>query len=329
MRSYILRRLALLTGIIFVISVGSFMLIRLLPGDLGTILLGFANTPANKKELFARLGLDKPLVEQYLIWMSHVLQGDLGKSYVSGKSINSIIGKAIPIDLEIIFLSQLLALAVALPMSMKASRKPNGLFDRISNALSFGFLSIPAFVLVVYLVVIFGLVLHVPHTVPGSFEPIPGIKLLFHEPAKYFDKWRLNLLAMIVPAITGAIGSLVIYFRTLRSDLIANLQEEFITMARSKGLSSRRIMWRHALRPSSVALLSTLGINIGTAIAGGFVVQSFMGLPGLGQILVASMSSTDYIVIQSIVLVTATAVVVINFAVDFITTLIDPRIARD
>ena len=329
MRSYILRRLALLIAIVFVISVGSFLLIRLLPGDLATVLLGFANNPENRRQLYKQLGLDKSLVQQYLIWMGHVLQGDLGKSYLSNKSINSLIGRALPIDLEIIALSQILAFGFALPMAMKAARKPNGLFDRIANSFSFGLLSVPAFVLVVYLVLFISLQFKVPHTAPGSFQPMPGFSLLFDSPAMYFDEWRINLLSMTIPALTGAIGSLVIYFRTLRSDLIANLQEEFITMARSKGISRRRIMWRHALRPSSVALLSTAGINIGNAIAGGFVIQIFMAIPGLGQMLVSAMSSGDYIVIQSVVFVTATSVVVINFLVDFITTLIDPRIARD
>lgn len=329
MRSYVLRRLALLIGIVFVISVGSFFMIHLLPGDLATVILGAANTPHNRKILYAQLGLDKGLLQQYLTWMGHVLQGDLGHSFVSRESINSIIGHAIPIDIEMIVLSQIVAFSLAIPLAMKAARKPNGIFDRLANGFSFGMLSVPSFILVVYAVLFIALILRVPNTGPASFTRMPGFGMLFDNPAEYFDTWRLNLLSMVIPTLTGAIGAFVIYFRTLRSDLIATLQEEFITMARSKGLRRRRILWRHAFRPSSVALLSTAGINIGNAIAGGFVTQFLLAIPGLGATLIAAITTQDYILIQGIVFVVATAVVSINFLIDFITTLIDPRIARD
>jgi len=328
-RSYVLRRLILLVGIVFVISLGSFFMIHLLPGDLATVILGVANTPENKKILYAQLGLDKGLVQQYLTWISHIIRGDLGHSFVSRESINTLIWHAIPIDIEMIVLSQILAFATAIPLAMRAARKPNGLFDRISNGLSFGLLSVPSFILVVYAVLFVALILKIPNTGPASFTRMPGFGLLFDSPAEYFDTWRLNLLSMVIPTLTGSIGAFVIYFRTLRSDLISNLQEEFITMARSKGLRRRRILWRHAFRPSSVALLSTAGINIGNAIAGGFVTQYLLAIPGLGATLIAAITTQDYILIQGIVFVVATSVVTINFLVDFLTTIIDPRIARD
>lgn len=329
MRSYVLRRLALLVGILFVISVGSFYMIRLLPGDLATVILGAAKTPETEKQLFAQLGLDKGLIQQYLTWMGHVLQGDLGTSFVSNESINSVILRAIPIDIEMILLSQLVAFGLAVPLAMKAARRPNGLFDRLANGFSFGMLSVPSFIMVVYAVLFIALILKVPNTGPASFTRMPGFGLLFDNPGEYFNTWRLNLLSMVIPTLTGSIGAFVIYFRTLRSDLIATLQEEFITMARSKGLRRRRILWRHAFRPSSVPLLSTAGINIGNALAGGFVTQYLLAIPGLGATLIAAITTQNYILIQGIVFVVAATVVTINFLVDFVTTLIDPRIARD
>jgi len=154
MLKYFTKRLVALVLIIIAISIGSFYMIHLLPGDLATMILGVGNTPENKKRLFAQLGLDKGLVEQYFTWMSHVVQGDLGKSYITGESINSSIAKALPIDLEMIFISQILAFAAAIPLAMKAAKKPNGLFDRFSNALTFGLLSIPSVIIVVYLVLL-------------------------------------------------------------------------------------------------------------------------------------------------------------------------------
>ena len=326
---YIAKRLAALVVIIFAISVGSFYMIHLLPGDLATAILGIGNTPENKRQLFKQLGLDKGLVEQYFTWLGHVLQGDLGKSYISGTSINSTMAKALPIDVEIIVISQLLAFAGAIPLAMKAAKKPNGIFDRVSNGLTFGLLSIPSFIIVVYLVLIVAIKLHVPGTGPASFTRWPDWSLLTNDTGLFFTTLKDNLMSLLIPALTLSIGSFVVYFRVLRSDLISTLQEEYITMARSKGLEQRRILWRHAFRPSSVALLGTAGINIGGLIAGGFVVQYLLAIPGLGSLLVASISLKDYLVIQSTVFVVAVSVIVINFIVDFITTLVDPRIARD
>jgi len=326
---YFTKRLVALVLIIIAISIGSFYMIHLIPGDLATMILGTGNTPENKKRLFAQLGLDKGLVEQYLTWMSHVLQGDLGKSYITGESINTSIGKALPIDLEVIVISQILAFAGAIPLAMKAAKKPNGLFDRMSNGVTFGLLSVPSFIIVVYLVLLIALKLHVPGTGPASFTRFPEWGWILSHPQMFFTTLKDNVMSLLIPSLTLSIGSFVVYFRVLRSDLIATLQEEYITMARSKGLSRRRIMWRHAFRPSSIALLGTAGINIGGLIAGGFVVQYLLSIPGLGLLLTSSINLQDYLVIQSTVFVVAVAVIVINFAVDFITTLIDPRIARD
>ncbi len=326
---YFTKRLVALVLIIIAISIGSFYMIHLLPGDLATMILGAGNTPENKKRLFAQLGLDKGLVQQYLTWMSHVLQGDLGKSYITGESINTSIGKALPIDLEVIVISQILAFACAIPLAMKAAKKPNGLFDRMSNGVTFGLLSVPSFIIVVYLVLIIAIKWHVPGTGPASFTRFPEWGWMLSDTGLFFTTLKNNLMSLLIPSLTLSIGSFVVYFRVLRSDLIATLQEEYITMARSKGLSRRRIMWRHAFRPSSIALLGTAGINIGGLIAGGFVVQYLLSIPGLGSLLVASITLQDYLVIQSTVFVVAVAVIVINFAVDFITTLVDPRIARD
>ena len=327
--NYIVKRLVALVLIVFAISIGSFYLIHLLPGDIATVILGTGNTPENRRLLYKQLGLDRSLVIQYLKWMGNILHGNLGTSYVSHGSINDIIWQSLPVDIEMITISQIISFALAIPLAMRAAKRPNGLFDRISNGLTFGLLSIPSFIVVVFLVLIIAIKLQVPGTGPGAFVAMPGISQFFSTPGEAFSLLWQNLRSMLIPALTLSIGSFVVYFRVLRSDLIATLQEEFITMARSKGLERRRIMWRHAFRPSAVALLGTAGINIGGLLAGGFVVQYLLAIPGLGKTLIQAIQLQDYLVIQSTVLVVAVSVIVINFIVDFITTLVDPRIARD
>jgi len=332
--AYVGKRLVVFVVVLFVISVGCFSLIHLLPGDPVAAILGTGNTPQNRAVLMRQMGLDKSFVVQYATWLRNLFHGSFGYGFTQtgGKySINHEIGQAFPIDVEMIILSQILAFAAAVPLAMRASRKQGGWFDRAANGGSFALLSIPSFVMIVYIVKLVAETLHVPGTAPAAFSQnfLPGLGQFFSQPGTSFAILGHNVMALLIPAITLAIGSFVIYFRVLRSDLIANLQEEFITMARSKGLSRRRIMWRHALRPSSVALISTAGINIGSLLAGGFVVQYVMSIPGLGYAFTNAITTKNYLLIQSIVFIISVSILIITFSVDFLTAVIDPRIARD
>ena len=306
----------MLVGIVFIISVGAFYLIHLLPGDPAAVILGTGDTPENRARLFKELGLNKPILEQYFVWIKNVLRGNLGTSFISQTSVWSTIKAALPIDVEIIVLSQILAFAVAIPTAMISARKPDGPLDRLLGATSFTLLSIPSFVIIVLLVLFIAIKLGVPHTGVSSYVSLG-------------QDWVVNLESLALPSFTLALGSFVVYYRVLRSDLIATLQEEYITMARSKGISQRRIMWRHAFRPSSVALLGTAGVNIGGLLAGGFIVQYLLSIPGLGYTLIQSIGLSDYLVVQGIVLVVAVGVILINFAFDLIINIVDPRISRE
>lgn len=313
---YVARRLVLMVGIIFVISVGAFYLIHLLPGDPATVILGGGDTPQARAALYKQLGLNRGIVIQYFVWLNHVLHGNLGTSFITDESVVSTIKSAFPIDVEMIILSQILAFAFAIPLAMRSAQKPNGRLDKTASAGSFTLLSIPPFIIIVFLVLIVAVKLKIPNTGPASYVSLG-------------QDWVVNLESMVLPAVTLAIGSFVLYYRILRSDLISTLQEEFITLARSKGISRRRIMWRHAFRPSSVALVGTAGVNIGGLIAGGFVVQFLLQIPGLGFTLIDAINQSDYLLVQGIVLVISVSVVLINFLFDFLITIIDPRIARD
>ena len=154
----------MLIGIVFVITVGAFYLIHLLPGDPATVILGTGDSPANRAKLYQQLGLNKPIIEQYFVWIKNVLHGNLGTSFISETSVWSTIKAALPIDVEIIVLSQILAFAFAIPTAMRSARKPDGVLDRILSAGSFTLLSIPSFVLIVVLVLVIAIKLGVPHT---------------------------------------------------------------------------------------------------------------------------------------------------------------------
>jgi peptide/nickel transport system permease protein len=309
------KRVVLLIIIIFFVSAAAFFLVHLRPGNPTVTILGPNDTAHNAALLNHQLGLDKPLFQQYLTWITHVFQGNLGQSYTTHQTTVSIIAQAFPIDVELIVISQAMAFAVAMPMAMIASRRPNRLFDQTANSTTFGMLALPPFIVAPVLVLLFAVHWHI-FPGPASYVPLSQ------------NVWT-NLDAMLLPSIVLAMGSIVVYFRLLRNDLISTLQEDFITMARSKGLSDRRIMWRHALRPSSISLLASAGVTIGALIAGTFVVEVLLQLPGLGFELVSSINQDDYTVVQGITLFVAVAIVLINFIIDFLFTIIDPRIARD
>ncbi len=315
MTRYIIKRLVLLVIIIFFVSVAAFFLVHLLPGNPAITILGPNATAQNVATVNRELGLSKPLWQQYFIWLGNVFEGNLGQSFTTHQTTTSIISEAFPIDIELIIFSQIIAFAIAFPMAMTAARRPNRLFDQMSNSTTFALLALPAFVIAPVLVLIFAVHWHV-FPGPASYVPITQ------------DFWS-NIHTMLLPSIVLALGSIVVYFRLLRNDLISTLQEDFITMARSKGLSDRRIMWRHALRPSSISLLASAGVTIGTLITGTLVVEELLQLPGLGYQLISSVSQDDYTVVQGITLVVAIAIVLINFVFDFIFTIVDPRIARE
>jgi peptide/nickel transport system permease protein len=306
----------MLAGIVFVITVGAFYLIHLLPGDPAVVILGTGDSPLNRTKLFAQLGLNKPIYEQYFVWMGNIIHGNLGTSFISQTSVWGTIKSALPIDLELMVISQILAFATAIPLAMRSAKKPDGWLDRILSAGSFTLLSIPSFIAIVLLVLFVAIDLGVPHTGVSSYVGLS-------------TDWIGNLESLSLPSLVLAVGSFVVYYRVLRSDLIATLQEEYITMARSKGISQRRILWRHALRPSSVALLGTAGVNIGGLLAGGFIVQYLLDIPGLGYTLISAIGLSDYLVVQGIVLVVCVGVILINFFFDFVINIVDPRISRE
>ena len=309
------KRSVALVAILFLVSLGTFFLVHLLPGNPAITILGPNSTAHNVAVLDRQLGLDQPIWQQYFIWLGNVLRGNLGQSFVTHETVVSTIANAFPIDLELVVISQLMALAVAVPLALVAARRPNKPFDRGATAGTFALLAMPPFIVAPILVLLFAVDTHI-FPGPASYVPLGQ------------NFWS-NIHTMLLPSIVLAIGSIVLYFRLLRNDLIATLQEDFITMARAKGLSDRRILFRHALRPSSVSLLASAGVNIASLLAGAFVVEYLLQLPGLGYTLVVSIDQDDFVTVQGIVLVVAVAVVLVNFIVDFLFTVVDPRIARD
>jgi peptide/nickel transport system permease protein len=317
---YLLQRLLTLLVVVFLVSVFCFLLVKMLPGDPVSLILGPSGDPSQRAAINKLLGLDRPLALQYWTWLTNVVQLNFGNSPISGQAIAPIIGRAYRLDFEIIILSQIFAFLIAIPLAVYASRRPGGALDSSATTVTFAFYCLPAFILIIWFVQLFTQTWHLLPG-PGS-DPYPVGGSLPSE------VWT-NLRVLFLPAIVVSIGSIALYYRLLRSEMGATLQEEFIAVARAKGLTTRRILWRHALRPSSVPVLTSMGNNIALLLTALFIVEDKMGLySGAGYNLVAAISQKDYLLIQAMALVIAITVVIVNFAIDLITTFVDPRIAR-
>jgi peptide/nickel transport system permease protein len=311
MFGFIARRLLYLLPVLLAVSLLTFLIASLLPGDLAYVILGDQATPEKVEALRQDMGLDQPLWWRYLGWLGHVLQGDFGRSFRTGQTVLRAVVERFPVSFELMLLAEIAALAVGIPLAIACAVKSGSAFDRFMTGSAFGMLSVPTFLSAILLIYLFAVQLHwLPATgyVPFSEDPIG------------------NLRCFVLPALTLALAEWPVLMRVLRSDLIATLQEDFIAMARAKGLKPSRILLVHALKPSSLTLVTVTGINIGRLIGGTVIVEQIFALPGIGRLLVGAITTRDLIILQGVVLVVAFGYVLMNFIVDMLYAVLDPRI---
>jgi peptide/nickel transport system permease protein len=318
----IVRRLVQLAVVLLIVSFFAFCLVRILPGDPTKTIIPFG-TDTQRAQLKKDLGLDEPFFTQYFDYLGNVVQGDFGHQYSTNTPVSQLIDQSLPVSLELIIYAQILALVIAIPLGVIAAYRAGTRTDAAINTSSFAMLALPNFVLALLISYFLGAKLKILPTggyAPGWLDPL-------------FDGSRHvelsdHLQFMFWPAVALAVGQIAVYMRLLRSDMVATLQENFITMARAKGISNRRILWRHALRPSSLTLLTVAGLNIGTLIGGAIVVEVIFNVPGMGEKIYQAVVANEYVELQSYILVFAFLFVIVNFVVDALYAVLDPRIRR-
>jgi peptide/nickel transport system permease protein len=311
MAKFIGRRLLYLLPVLLAVTLLTFLISSLLPGDLAYTILGDQATPEKVAALRAQLGLDRPIWEQYGIWLWGVLHGDLGRSFRTGETVLAAVTDRLPVSLELMVIVVLAALLIAIPLGVLCAVKSGSALDRFFTGLAFGKLSLPSFMVAILLIYLFAVELNwLPATgwVPFAEDPLG------------------NLRSFILPALTLAFAEWPVLMRVLRSDMIATLQEDYIAMAKAKGLRPARILLVHALKPSSLTLVTVAGINIGRLIGGALIVETIFALPGIGRLLVGAIYARDFIILQGVVLFVATGFVMVNFIVDMLYAVLDPRI---
>ena len=322
------RRLLQLVVVVLLSTLFAFSLLRLFPGDAADATIPYG-TAAQKAQFRKDNGLDKPFLEQYGTWLGNLLQGDFGKDYQSNTQVADKLQAALPVSIALMLYAQIIALAVAIPLGVFTAYKVNTKSDKAINAGAFALLALPSFVLALALAFLVGVKwkpdipligqLQVSGYSPGWLEP------LFGQPGGDLGP---HIATMLLPAISLAAGLIAVYMRLLRSDMIATLQENFITMARAKGLTDRRILWRHAFKPSSLTLLTVAGLNFGTLIGGALAVEIIFQIPGLGTLIYQAINARQIVELQSYIAIIAIGYVLINFVVDALYVVLDPRIRR-
>jgi peptide/nickel transport system permease protein len=307
------RKLLHLIPTLLVVTFVTFALLNLLPGDVTLELLGSDATPSAIARARAELHLDDPLMVRYLRWLGQALQGNLGHSFVTGEPVMTALAKSLPVSIELMALSLLLSLSLAVPAGLLAAYRAGQFIDKLLSALAALLLSAPSFML--GLVLMFFLALTLKWLPAVGYVPLSeGI----------FD----NLRSYAIPVLTLALVEWPVFMRILRSDAIFTLQQDYVLLAKAKGLRNSHILFRHVLRPSSFTLITVAGLTIATLIGGALVVETIFALPGVGRLLIGSINSRDFMMVQGAVALIAVGFVVVNFTIDSLYSVLDPRVAR-
>jgi peptide/nickel transport system permease protein len=306
------RRVATAIPVLWGVTLLTFLVVEALPGSAAQQLLGPTATPEQVAQLESELGTDRSMVVRYLDWLGGLFTGDLGRSLTDSRDVTAVIFDRFGVTAELVLCALVVSLAFTIPVALLAARRPRGVVDRISMAVSMSGLSVANYVLALVLVYIFAVEL--------AWLPAIGFVPLSESVTQ-------NLRSMVLPAVSIGFPLFCFYTRLLRADILDQmLGQDYVTTARAKGIGPWRVLVRHAFRNSLFGLLTIVGLNLGTLIGATVIIEQIFALPGIGQQLLQAISNRDIPVIEGIVLVFAVIVVVANLITDLLYAVLDPRV---
>jgi peptide/nickel transport system permease protein len=308
---YLVRRIIALIPVLLVVATVVFFLVHLIPGDPASVLLGPNATPADIKRLQSQMGLDQPIHYQFAIWVSRVLHGNLGDSIFLGRPVTWAIFERIEPTLILVVLSLIVAILIGIPGGVLAAIRPNRWLDRMLMVLAILGVSIPTFWLGLNFIELFSVLM--------KWLPAAGYAPLSS------GLWE-NLRYMILPALSLGFNQSALIARICRSSMLEVLQQDYIRTARSKGLTEKLVVMKHALRNIMMPTITVIGTSFAVLIGGAVVTEIVFNIPGIGMLIISSVLRRDYPVIQGCVLFIATIYVLINLVVDMLYVFIDPRV---
>jgi len=308
---YLVQRLAISVVTLLVISLIVFTGVRMIPGDPARVMAGTEADEAGLAEIRAKYGLTDPLPVQYLRWVGLALRGDLGESIRTRETVVATVAKKLPVTVELACLSILVALCIAIPVGVLSAARRNTIWDYLANSLSLCGLSVPSFWLGIMLILLLSVRLH--------WLPASGFVPLWEHPVG-------NLTRMLMPAFVLGATLGAVLMRQTRNSMIEVLGADYIRTAYSKGLRGRAVIFRHAIRNGLIPVVTILGLQMGALMGGAVVTEQIFVVPGFGRLIVESVFTRDYPLVQGVVLITASAYVLINLLVDISYSLLNPRI---
>lgn len=316
---YFMKKLITLIMTLFLVSVAAFLAFQIIPGDVVTSILGTEATPEREEQLREELGLNKPPVERYFNWVADVLQGDLGESYRYSKNMNEmmpvaeLIGDKLPVTLWLAAVSLVLIVVIAIPLGVLWARSSSHILDAVLGVVTQTAMAIPSFFLGILVTYLFGILLKC--FAPGSY-------------VSYQEDFGGFLKYLLFPALSIAIPKIAMTARFLRNSMLTELQSDYVRTAYSKGCTKRRVMYGHVLRNAMMPVVTFLGMIIAEIVAGSIVIEQVFGLPGIGRLLISSISTRDFPVVEILILYITFVVIFVYFLVDILYRVIDPRISE-
>jgi peptide/nickel transport system permease protein len=308
---FLARRLGISLITFLLITVIVFAGVRMIPGDPARVLAGTDADEAGLQEIRAKYGLNDPLLSQYARWLSLALQGDLGESIRTREPVVKTVAAKLPITMQLACFSLVIALGIAIPAGIFSAVRRNTIWDLAANAVSLCGVSIPSFWLGIMLILFFSVRLHL--------LPASGYVSFFQDPVG-------NLQRMIMPAFVLGAALAAVLMRQTRNSMIEVMSANYIRTAYSKGLAERVVIIRHALRNGLIPIVTILGLQMGALMGGAVVTEQIFVVPGFGRLIVEAVFTRDYPLVQGVVLITASAYVLINLLVDVSYSLLNPRI---
>lgn len=318
MFKYFLKRLAQMVVTLFIVSILVFVLANFI-GDPVNMLVSPKAPPEVREQVREELGLNRPILEQYVSFVTNALKGDFGKSYIYKVDVLSLIVQRVPATLELVFVSVVLALVISIPLGVYAGAFPKRKSSTLVMGGSILGISLPSFFIGIMLIYIFSLKLHwFPSSGRGATMPFLGMNFSLFAPG--------GLKYIILPAFTLSVTNIASLVRLTRAGVMENMRQDYIKFARAKGVSTRKVLFGHALKNALIPVITVFGMEIGSLIAFTTVTETIFSWPGLGKLLIDSINSVDRPVIVAYLILTTVLFVFINFVVDLLYTVIDPRI---
>ena len=318
MFKYFLKRLAQMVVTLFIVSILVFVLANFI-GDPVNMLVSPKAPPEVREQVREELGLNRPILEQYVSFVTNALKGDFGKSYIYKVDVLSLIAQRVPATLELVLVSVVLALVISIPLGVYAGAFPKRKSSTLVMGGSILGISLPSFFIGIMLIYIFSLKLHwFPSSGRGATAPFLGMDFSLFAPG--------GLKYIILPALTLSVTNIASLVRLTRAGVMENMRQDYIKFARAKGVSTRKVLFGHALKNALIPVITVFGMEIGSLIAFTTVTETIYSWPGLGKLLIDSINSVDRPVIVAYLILTTVLFVFINFVVDLLYTVIDPRI---